>query len=213
MVYYLDINLGPPHLVPSVPMSPMTPGTISSLLNSIGRGGIRCIALLRLHPCASIAIEVEDSENVIPTMIPITMSRVKRVGSLRRCHTLENMSVQAISRQSLDDIINRNLEMQMTIPDGQISQARLLCWIFRDGVITVASFLFHSATSRHIQHSLRYVSLDRSSPLFISCTCISNHDESCNARSPDLDQCVPSDETPKARSIRYANLGEWPWVP
>jgi hypothetical protein len=148
-------------------MSPMTPGTISSLLNSIGRGGIRCIALLRLHPCASIAIEVEDSENVIPTMIPTTISRVNRVGNRRRCHTLENMSVHAISRQSLDDMVNRNLEMQMTIRGGQLSQARLLCLTFRDGVVTVACFLIHSTTSRHIQHSLRYASLDRISPLLI----------------------------------------------
>jgi len=62
---------------------------------------MRCIALLRLHPCASNASDVEERENVIPTMIPITMSRVKRVGSFNRCQTLEKRSVQAIFHQTL----------------------------------------------------------------------------------------------------------------
>jgi hypothetical protein len=77
-------------------MSPMTPGTTSSLLNWIGRGGRRCTARLLLHPWASKASEVDDSENVIPTAIPISRSRVNRVGSRRRFQTFEKMSVQAI---------------------------------------------------------------------------------------------------------------------
>ena len=109
-VYFLLISLYV-HLCPaSIPMSPMTPGTISSLLSSIGRGGMRCIALLRLHPCASNASDVEERENVIPTMIPITMSRVKRVGSFNRCQTLEKRSVQAIFHPTLYAMISNVTE-------------------------------------------------------------------------------------------------------
>jgi len=58
---------------------------------------MRCTALLRLHPCANNASDVDDSENVIPTAMPINRSRVNRVGRRKRLHIFVKISVQAMT--------------------------------------------------------------------------------------------------------------------
>ncbi len=70
----------PPLEMKTLPIRPMTPLITSSLLTSIGLGGILEIALRRLHPCVRSASDVEDKETVIPSKRPMTRSRVNLEG-------------------------------------------------------------------------------------------------------------------------------------
>lgn len=76
------------------PIRPVTPGTISSLLSSIGLGGILCVALFLLHSCNIKAAEVEESDKVMPRIMPHTRSRVNFEGKRSRSQNLDENAVK-----------------------------------------------------------------------------------------------------------------------